>query len=113
MGQCENLFAFIEISLNIRIQSLLNELDKQTVRLLRKINIFENRIIDNKNIPSFEFKIKNLINIGKKDIGNIYNEFDGNFGINDSYSSNELLVNNAVEIDEDQYVTNFFANNFF
>ena len=79
MNEFESKFDYLEHVIEVRVESLYNELDKLGDYLKHEVDLFENRMIENKsdNKPLFfKIKSKSKYYIEYKNIGIFYNEFD-------------------------------------
>ena len=97
--------------LNIKIESLNLEFDKIEDNLIRKINLAEKRFLKNKKFNSNpKYRLSDIKINSQQLVGILYNEYDNYYGL--KYSEYSLKSKCYKTNENDEFVTNFFRNNF-
>lgn len=108
MSKLENKFYYYNHLLNIRIESIENELDCLTTDLLDKITSFEKRLLKNEKFDHFYFEIKIKTFLPKISVGFIYDEFAPKHGLIHDVKSEKQEVSDLSKKEAERYILSFY-----
>ena len=106
----EKKFDFIEFIINIRLQSLKNEIEKYAEKSLKFIDVFEKSLISNKVYSNSYSSAKKIGDIKMYQVGIFYNEYEKDWGI-PYYPSIDAF--GSETFDNDQFVVSFYKKTVF
>ena len=106
----EKKFDFIEFIINVRLQSLKNEIEKYAEKSLKFVDVFEKSLINNKVYSNSYSLAKKIGDIKMHQAGIFYNEYAKDWGI-PYYTSIDAY--GSEPIDNDQFVVSFYKKTVF